>query len=501
MNAGPSDQCVFVDRRRLAGGGRHFRAGVRRCILPVIALLAIVGACRDSVEEASSKPRDVSPIPQPMVEAVEAGGRIATLDIEGLKAWCRDQDLPPPPSVTTCEPGVAEALTKYLRQSAADRSAGSFGAVGQVCYVIQDYDAARAYLEKAAELNPRDSRWPYYLGAVAQETRQEASAIEHLDRALELRPELSIAHARLAQLHVDRGELDAAWKHAEMYARMMTGDSLGYVLMGRVLLARGDADAAARQFEAAISRVSNDFQAHHYLGRAYAKLGRTDEARRQLEMATTMPKGEWFKTRDPLYMTAVDVAGSSIALVRELERILNTQRWNDMAKLMEQIIALRAGDFKMMANLADVYRKMGRFEDAHRLLDQAQRVSPGLAELQSKRAALYLSQDQYEDAVRSADLALAGSGADVQPWAVKGRALYLLGRFADAEPALRRVVELSPEEAQSWHLLGVVLHKLGRLDEASACYRRVQELVGQPEHPLYQAASDNLAIIVKASEN
>lgn len=475
-------------------GGR----GARRLFIAIVATVAWMGAC--SSKEPSSRETAATPIPQPRVEEVETGGRIAHLDVEGLKAWCVDHDLPSPPNVSVCEPGIAESLTTHLSQAAEKRTATSYGLVGEVCYVVQAYDAARGYLSKAAELDPDDSRWPYYLGVIDQDTGNDNQAIEHLGRAVSLAPELGIAHARLGQLYVDRGELDQAWEHAERYARLVPKDSLGYVLMGRVLIERGDAAKAAGYLEPAAQKITNDFQAHYYLGRAYAKLGRTADARKQLDIAGQLPKGNWFRMRDPLDAEAVTTSGSSLALVRKLERILSTDRWQEMASLMEQIIALRAGDFKMMANLADVYRKLGRYQDAHRMLDQAQRVAPAMAELHSKRAALLLAEGKHADAIREADVAIDSGLVDVQPWGVKGRALYLLERYADAEPALRKATELAPTDARTWALLGITLHKLGRLDEAAECYERVLALVKDTENPIYQSARQNLASLRSVSE-
>ncbi|MCB9853504.1 MAG: tetratricopeptide repeat protein [Phycisphaerales bacterium] len=470
-----------------------------RCAVCAAAVL-VIPACRDADNSSSTRSIEPTRIPQPRVESIESCGRIAHLDLAALQDWCRENGLPPPPNVRECEPGIADALTKGLANAAKRQSDAGFGLVGQVSYVLQDFDAARAYLTLAAEANPREGRWPYYLGAVAQDIGSTEVAIEQLERALKLNADLAMAHARLGQLFLDSGDLDAAWKHAERYARMMTRDSLGYVLLGRIMIERADAAEAVRYLEAAVDKSPSDFQAVHYLGKAYLKLGQMDEAQERLQFASTLPKGNWFNSRDPLWAEALDASGSSMGLVRQLEAILATRQWEDMASLMERIIELRAGDFKMMANLADVYRKLGRYDDAHRMLDQAQRIEPTLSELHSKRAALFLAEQKYPEALAAADLAIAGAGSDVQPWSVRGRALFILKRYAEAEVALRKVVELNGADAQGWHLLGVSLHALGRADEAADCFHRVLSLINSPDDPLVKSATQNLALIAAESE-
>ncbi len=479
-------------------------AGVLAIAILALCFLAAMSGCEASGTKAptSSEVGSASKsIPQPVIETTPAGGRQARLDIDALEAWCRDQGLPPPPNVQRCEPGIAEALTTWLAAAAADRTDKSFGAVGQICYVIQDYDAAIAYLEKAADIDPTDSRWPYFVGVIQQERAVDASAIKSFYRAIELNPDLAIASARVSQIHVDRGELALARQYATNYARRVPRDSLGQVLLGRVLIEEGTPDAAIPVLEAAIEKMPNDFQAHYYLGRALAQLGRTEEARIRLDDAASMPRGNWFNMRDPLRAAAIDVSGSSMGLVRELEALIATDQWDRMATLMEQIIALRAGDFKMMSNLADVYRKLGRFDDAHAMIDRALVVAPEMAELYSKRAALFLAQGRNEDAVVAADRAIEGSRADYQAYSVKGRAFFLLKRFEDAAPALRRAVEIKPEDAQGWQLLGVALHHEDRLNDAAVCYRRVQSLIDDPEHALYKEAVSNLKVIERATNN
>ncbi|MCA9751415.1 MAG: tetratricopeptide repeat protein [Gemmatimonadetes bacterium] len=455
-------------------------------------MISLVGACRDS-GEAGPGTSEPDRIPQPVVETDPEGGRIAKLDLPAIQRWCDEAKLPEPPNVHECEPGIAESLTVALARAAEKRDGDSYGLAGRICYVLQDMRAARDYLALAERAAPKDSRWPYYLGVIAQDSGESSKAIERLNAALALNPKLAIAHARLGQLYFDAGDLDAARRHAETYARMTPRDSFGFVLLGRVSMERGAESDALQYFETATQKIPKDFQAHHYLGQAYARLGRREDASREFDIVARLPKGgNWLNPRDPLWAESLDLAHSSAGLIRRLEPLLSTQRWDEMAKLMERIIALRAGDFKMMSNLADVYRKMGRYQDAHQMLDRAQRIAPTSSELYAKRAALLLAENRFDDAIAAADKALADGGAEIQPWAVKARALFVLDRFDEAEAPLRKVLALAPSDAQSWYLLGVTLHRLSRPSEAADCFRRVQSLATTPGDPLFESATQSL---------
>ena len=78
---------------------------------------------------------------------------------------------------------------------------------------------AKAHLETANELDPRNPYASLWMGELALVAQQFETAQSHLQRALKLNPEQSEAHAAMAQVARILGETDTATEHAASLAK------------------------------------------------------------------------------------------------------------------------------------------------------------------------------------------------------------------------------------------------------------------------------------------
>ena len=121
----------------------------------------------------------------------------------------------PEPSLEAMEPAVRDQLAGA--RAALERPdappgerAELYGRLGQLYLLYELFDAAEAAFANAQTLAPGDRRWPYYRGAVAQETGRLDDAAGHFERSLELRPDDLPALLRLGQVELDRNRPDEA---------------------------------------------------------------------------------------------------------------------------------------------------------------------------------------------------------------------------------------------------------------------------------------------------
>lgn len=434
--------------------------------------------------------------PPPRYEQSEAGTRVAHLDVERLRSWCRSAGLPDPPEIQTAEPAVADALINAMGAAAATRAPQAFGRVGRICEALDCFRNAEEYLLRAVRGDPRSFQWPYLLGCVYQETGRREQAIRAFSEALRLNPDYPVAHARLGQLYLEGDRLADAEQHLKRYMALEPKDWLGHIGLGRLALRRKQLDVGLQHLQRAVELGPNDFQAHYYLGKVYAARGETSPAKEQFDLAARLPRGAWFRTRDPLLQEADDLIGGVSSLVQQFERLQDSGDWVAMAELAERIVERRPDDATMMGNLASIYRKLKRFDAAHEMLDRAVALQPDSARLRGLRAAVHFSAGDYRTAAAIARQTIELDPGSALAFNVLARALYMMGRLSEAEPAMRRAVELDPDNAGKVFVLGEMLRADGHAAEAAECYERTLDL--DPNHAL---ARENLAALKQSQEN
>jgi tetratricopeptide (TPR) repeat protein len=428
----------------------------------------------------TGRDHEVPEPPRPTVRVTEDGVRLARFDLDRLAAWCRDAGLPDPPGVPEAALEVAEGLLESLQEAAAGQSAEAYGRVGQIAEGLDSHAAALAYFRVAAEKNPSDFRWPYYIGCVHQETGRRNDAIAAFERALELSGTYPTTAARLGQLYLDAGRDDEAKHQFERYAAARPDDWFGLVGLARLALRDGDPDRALALLGRAAQLGPDDFQVNYQLGRTHTALGDREEAQRYFDRAEQAPQGGWFRMRDPLVEAMHGAASSVDALKVEFERKSGSGDWAELAALAEEIVRRRSGDVRMRGNLAGLYRKLGRFDDAHAELDRALAYGVDDIRLHNLRAELHLAQNEFEPAIAATDRVLALSATDSRAQSVRGRALTMLGRYAEAEEWMRKSLATDPGNLSNRVVLAEILVAQERPDEAATVFREI--LGAEPLH-------------------
>lgn len=412
------------------------------------------------------------PPPPPATYTEEADGvRVAHLDADTLRAWCRGQRLPDPPVVRDVEPMFGQALLDALHRAASERSAEAFGLVGMLCESVESHGAAREYFLLAERTNAADPRWPYYLGCLYQVTGRPSEAADALVRALERDSFYPVTHARLAQLDLERGDLDAASGRFARYTELNSTDWLGLVGSARVALQRGEPERALTLLQTATARGGDDFQVNHQLARTYAALGDRDRAAEFFARAKDRPQGAWYRLRDPRDQALHDAGSPVASLQAQFERLSGTQDWSALIRIGEEIVRRRSGDVNMMGNLAGLYRKSGRFADAHAMLDRALETGTDLRRLHLLRGEVALAENDFPRALAAADRAASLDAESGRAHGLRARALLMLERPSEAESAMTRSLELEPSRSDNLLVLGEIRFARGDLEGAETAYR------------------------------
>ena len=354
--------------------------------------------------------------------------------------------------------GMASDAAAALRRAQERASAnpnladanGAFGMVLQA-YGLRD-ESVPCYL-RAAELAPRDWRWPYYLGSVHAELGRHGEATAYFQRAASLQPESVAARVRLGNALLADGRPREGRQAFEDSVELDPSSAASHYGLGRACAADGDSTAALRSYMRAIDLAPAAGAVRYALAMLYEQLDRTADAARQLELA-----GEGSRLEpaldDPL-MAAVN--GMRVDKHTHLEDGLRLEREGSLAEAVqayEKAVDLDDGYLQPRINLIAAYGKLGRIEEA---------------------------ESQYERA-----LALAPESEELHVnW---GTLLAGRNRFREAEASLRKALEINPHAASTHSDLAWVLNRAGKTREAIVHFRLALE-----REPGHRVANFHLA--------
>lgn len=375
----------------------------------------------------SDSPSELVPPVPPAPDAPDSRRKLVALAVllalAGVGAYFAlrpPAPVPPPIDLARVDPEVADAVRAALSgTSARPRDAAAWGKLGMVLRA-HDFDRdCLAAFRTAAELDPKDYRWPY-LDGLTRVLHDPDAGLERLLRAAELAPaNRPDPRLRAAEALLERGELDRAAELAEGVMKVKSNPRATLVL-GRVAAARGDwAAALARADE--LAPVGECARAAYLLrGEALAGRGLRAEADGAYARAAELPELGW---SDP------DV---------------------------DDVRALAVGSNARVDRARDLIRR-GRAAEAVPLLRGAGR-SPDVTVL----LAQVLLRGGQPDAARAELTALVAAHPDsVEVWFNLGLARAVLEEYAPAADAFARVTALKPDHTLGHFNLGVCKKKLG----------------------------------------
>ncbi|MCA9064243.1 MAG: tetratricopeptide repeat protein, partial [Planctomycetaceae bacterium] len=328
------------------------------------------------------------------------------------------------------------ALMKEARRSAVaePQNASARGRLGMVLFAHQRESDAAVCFEQAAELNPRDARWPYLHGLILVAS-DRTRAMELLRRAIQIQPDIGAAHARLGELLLEDGQTIAAEAELQRALRQVPDDIRSLTALIRIALMQGNASQAKQRADEAI-RLAPDLRvSHELLGAALQQLGKPDQAIQELKIAADLPEHspEWHDA----------VAAEVMMLRRDTEwKFQNAQE------------LFAAGDYS---------RGIRLLQDAL-TQDQSDPRIPcalgrALLEAGDAPAAMHVLQDAVQSHPDSAEVHFQ-----------MGVTQLLMKNLPAAQISLKTAIQFKPDYAMAWYNLGFVHEQQDQTDAALEAY-------------------------------
>lgn len=158
--------------------------------------------------------------------------------------------------------------------------------------ILNRKDWARLELEKLAQLNMKNARYPYWLARLDYDEGKYESAVERLKTALTLDPDFVRAYDNLGLSYEGLGKFDDAFKSyekANLLNRQQAEKSAWPALnFGILLLNRGNLPEAELYLKEAVGYAPNLSQARFQLGTLLEKQKKYPEAIQELKTAASL---------------------------------------------------------------------------------------------------------------------------------------------------------------------------------------------------------------------
>ena len=358
----------------------------------------------------------------------------------------------------------AEALRTQISTrstSTADLSA-AYGRMGTLLMAAEQVDTAEICYVNAQKLEPRDARWPYYLGQLYRIKGPVTSAAASFERALVLRPDDVPTLVWLGEVYLTHGRVDEA---GHLFSKVLNGQpKLVPALFGagRVALARKEYASAVKLLEECLALDSRATATHYPLGMAYRGLGNTALAQAHLER-----KGDVkIQPVDPLMAELNEVLESPRAYDIRGGRSLETGDWADAAAQFRKGLALAPSDPVLRLRLGTTLFQMGDPRGARQEFERILQSSPEYARAHHSLGLLAAADGRYEEALERFSAAVKYGPSDASARVAFAGLLRREGRSEEALDQYNAARQLDPRRPDATLGYIVTLSKLSRHEEA-----------------------------------
>ncbi len=354
----------------------------------------------------------------------------------------------PAPDLSALEPAVArqiEARQQALKDLAIRdpdprEQAAAWGELGMTYHAYRLAGPAEACYRRAAELDPKDARWPHLLGGLLQDAGRLDEAAAAYEKALEIAPGDTAALVHRAEIHSLQGRGAEAETALRKVLAAEPANAAVKALLGQAALERGDFRQAVELLEAALAAVPAANRLHYPLSRAYRGLGDPDKAAAHLAKVGAVG----VRAPDPVLDAVDSLRTGERAHLENGKRAFNAGRHAEAAAAFRQALVARPESVEARINLAAALSVQGDRPGAVAHLRDALRLEPANATARFNLATL-----------------LAGEGAT--------------GGDGEAIEHLAAAVAARPEDQEARGFLARLLRDAGRPEEALREYARVLE--------------------------
>jgi tetratricopeptide (TPR) repeat protein len=387
---------------------------------------------------------------------------------------------PPAPATDGMEAPLATRIATLTAAVRADPTvAEAWGRLGGVFDVHElDAEAIRCY-EEAERLQPKDFRWPYFLG-ISRAVGDQGAAVDDFRRAAALRPDHAPVHVHLGRGLLFTEQLDEAERHFTEAARLDPTLIRAHLGLAQVDLARGNVDAAVGHLEHADALGPREGEVDWLLAEAYRRQGHELRADARLARARTREKIE--PLPDEVRRSWTWTCGATFAWHRTRgDGYVALGRYADAEHEWRQAIEHYPDRAEAHGQLGLVLANTGRHAEAIAPLTRGLELDPEMVRIRRALGTALIRAGRTEDGLAELRTLIAARPDDATARLELVAALILLQRDDEAAAALEALLAQHPDHVRARFEYGVLLIRMNRLDDAIDALRQAAAM--EPSQP------------------
>lgn len=421
----------------------------------LIAILAVLAPERSAAAEPAAR----RPVPYPAVEIFETQVREQLLE-------------------------ARQTFDQRLDEGDLDGEelGHAYGELGRLYLLYDLIEPAEVCFENARDLQPGDSRWPYYLGYMLAMEGRFAAARSELEDAVGLNGAYVPAWIRLGDAQLELEELEAAAASYERALELEAGSPAALYGLGYIAYSLGQFERAIAAFERVLELDPQADRVHYLLGMAYREQGDAERARQHLRLSGDQS----VRIEDSLVDSLAElITGSSIHFERGKQALIQGD-YRLAVQEFQQSVAIEPNDYLAFYNLSLALLEVGDRPGAKSALEKALEVNPRYRNGHFNLAMLAVEEGRYDEAATHFEAAHHIDPEDAQAHLLWATALSRTGQEQLAVEELQRLLERHPQQHEARLNLGILYAGLGRVADAESSWRL---LLNDEVEPSFQAAA------------
>ena len=376
----------------------------------------------------------------------------------------------PDPSVDGFDPDVRDAVVKAHQQAVAQPASGKpTGHLGMVLQAYALYAPAALAYQRAAQLEPGEFAWRYYLAAALHQQSLLDQSLDSIAAALRLRSSYAPALLEKGDLLFQLGRLRESGIAYQSVLAQDPGAQLA--TQAAALYGLAKVRSAQQDFAAAVDFYGRACKAYPAFGAAYyglalaeKSLGHDVESARDFDLARRY-LNQAPPVDDPVYREVVELArGSSYNQLERADWLLSNGKKEESARLYEDFLLREPENIPALSTLIYLARYLKRIDDSQvdALYARAIKVNPELAVIHNNYGATMLMRGRYEPAAAALLRAIELNPDFTEAHMWLGQVREKQHRLADAAEQFRVTLALQPANTLAQFHLGAALIDMGR---------------------------------------
>jgi tetratricopeptide (TPR) repeat protein len=383
-----------------------------------------------------------------------------------LSSASESGNSPQPPELDLTD--VDHAIVNAIREAetavrSQPDSAAAWGKLGMVLLAHEFDEPAAECLARAAALEPKEPRWPYFQG-LTHVRHDPAAALPLVARAAELCGNDNLApRLRLFELYF---ELDRAGEIEPALRKFLADNpenTRAHLVLARIELRRGRLEECLRELKLAESHRAAQKPAHELRAEVFNRQGRSQDAEAERRLAAGLPNIRW---PDPFHDEIGQLrTGLKIALTKADRLFVAGKPAESIAVIEQALVNYPQSDWAWII-LGRAQIRLRRLTEAEASLSRALAITPDSADALFRMGVVCSLTNRWKDAEGWFQKVLAQKSDHPVALFNLGHCALQLQKPAEAIEYYRKAITCQADYYDAHVALGDLLTKEGQPVEA-----------------------------------